>query len=352
MNQDHNPNRDHEVPQPPSDGISCLAWSSKNNYLIAGSWDSQVRCWEVQSSYSGITSMPKAAAPHEAPVLCTSWKGDGTQVFSGGCDNKVRCWNLQTNSTTVVAQHAAPVKTSIWIEDVQMLQTGSWDKTIKYWDVRQQTGNPTLSVPLTERVYSADVKFPLSIVATAEKTIVIYDLRKPNVEFKKMPSPLKFQTRVVSCFPDKTGFAIGSIEGRVGIHHIEDRDQSKNFAFKCHREDFSAAGKIGTGGSKPPVEIYSVNVFTFHPVHGTFATAGSDGAFNFWDKDSKQRLKQFSRSNAPITAGCFNQDGQMFAYSVSYDWSKGIEGYSPQTQKNYVLIHAAVDAETKPKARR
>nr|GMC83282.1 Protein RAE1 [Ipomoea batatas] len=26
-------------------------------------------------------------------------------------------------------------------------------------------------------------------------------------------------------------------------------------------------------------------------IHGTFATSGSDGAFNFWDKDSKQRLK-------------------------------------------------------------
>lgn len=29
-------------------------------------------------------------------------------------------------------------------------------------------------------------------------------------------------------------------------------------------------------------------------VQGTFATAGSDGAFNFWDKDSKQRLKVIS----------------------------------------------------------
>jgi hypothetical protein len=39
-------------------------------------------------------------------------------------------------------------------------------------------------------------------------------------------------------------------------------------------------------------------------VHHTFATAGSDGAFNFWDKDSKQRLKvcQFLRScfEAPL----------------------------------------------------
>ena len=29
-------------------------------------------------------------------------------------------------------------------------------------------------------------------------------------------------------------------------------------------------------------------------IHQTFATAGSDGAYNFWDKDSKQRLKVIS----------------------------------------------------------
>jgi len=45
------------------------------------------------------------------------------------------------------------------------------------------------------------------------------------------------------------------------------------------------------------VEISNNNnnfIFMFHnllQVHHTFATAGSDGAFNFWDKDSKQRLK-------------------------------------------------------------
>lgn len=41
--QNHNPNRDVEVPQAPNDGVSCLAFSSKANFLIAGSWDNQVR---------------------------------------------------------------------------------------------------------------------------------------------------------------------------------------------------------------------------------------------------------------------------------------------------------------------
>jgi WD40 repeat protein len=35
----------------------------------------------------------------------------------------------------------------------------------------------------------------------------------------------------------------------------------------------------------------------FHEDHGTFATAGADGTFNFWDKDSKQRLHAFEASD-------------------------------------------------------
>lgn len=34
-----------------------------------------------------------------------------------------------------------------------------------------------------------------------------------------------------------------------------------------------------------------MNSIKFHPQHGTFVTAGGDGTYNFWDKDSKQRLK-------------------------------------------------------------
>ena len=42
--------------------------------------------------------------------------------------------------------------------------------------------------------------------------------------------------RQVSCFPDKTGYLVGSIEGRVAVHHVEDSvGQQKNFTFKCHR---------------------------------------------------------------------------------------------------------------------
>jgi mRNA export factor len=68
--------------------------------------------------------------------------------------------------------------------------------------------------------------------------------------------------------------------------------------------------------------VYAVNAISFHPIHGTFSTAGADGTFSFWDKDSKQRLKPFPSVNGQITSTAFNRNGTIFAYSVSYDWSK------------------------------
>jgi len=321
-----NPNRDVEVPQAPADGISCMAFSPKANYLIAGSWDNQVRCWEI----GGTGASPKASITHDAPVLCAAWSGDGSKVFSAGCDGKAKCWPLATGVPSYCAQHAAPIKTISYVDDIQCLCTGSWDKTIKYWDGRQQ--NPAASVALPERVYCMDVRFPLAVVGTADRHIVIFDLRKPQQAYKTFTSPLKYQSRCIACFPDKTGFALGSIEGRVAIHHVEDKDSGKNFAFKCHRDGNN---------------IFAVNDIAFHPVYGTFATCGSDGTFNFWDKDSKQRLKPFARVTQPIPCCAFNSDGKIFAYASSYDWSKGSEFYNPQTAKNYIFLHAVQDNEIK-----
>lgn len=80
------------------------------------------------------------------------------------------------------------------------------------------------------------------------------------------PSTRVFYTALcvnAACAADKTGYLLGSIEGRVAVHHVEDSvGNTKNFTFKCHRDNN---------------DIYAVNDIKFHPVHGTFVTAGSDG---------------------------------------------------------------------------
>ena len=68
--------------------------------------------------------------------------------------------------------------------------------------------------------------------------------------------------------------------------------------------------------------LSQVNCIAFHPVHGTLATVGGDGKYSFWDKDARTKLKTSEAMDQPISSCAFNFNGNLFAYSVSYDWSK------------------------------
>ncbi|EGF79860.1 hypothetical protein BATDEDRAFT_16768 [Batrachochytrium dendrobatidis JAM81] len=331
--------KDIEVPRSPGDGVTGLAFSPQADFLAASSWDNQTRIYEVQQNG---TAVGKAAIQHEAPVLDVCWSKDGTKIVSVGADRAGRMLDMHTGQSTQVAGHDAPIKSCRWIDGVpnltNMLVTGSWDKTVKYWDLRSQA--PAFTLQLPERCYSLDVAGPLMVVGTAERHILAYNLNNPSTVYKQIISPLKWQTRVISCFPSFNGYAIGSIEGRVAIQYIEDRDAANTFSFKCHREDS---------------KVFPINSISFHPTYGTFSTAGADGAFNFWDKDSKQRLKLGTQqSGSPISATCFNRNGTIFAYAVGYDWHKGHE-HNKSNQggtRNVIMLHPVKDEDIKPKPKK
>ncbi|MCJ1301914.1 RNA export factor gle2 [Hypocenomyce scalaris] len=325
--------KDVTLTAPPEDGISDLAFSPQSEHLAVASWDKKVRIYEIDAQGG---SQGKALFEHEQPVLSCCWSKDGTKVVGGGADKAARMLDLGSGNTTAqqVAAHDQPIRCVRFV-DVPgsagpVLVTGSWDKTVKYWDLRQPT--PVASVDCQERVYSMDVKDKLLVIATADRYINIVNLDNPTKFYKTMQSPLKWQTRVVSCFTDATGFAVGSIEGRCAIH--------SNFSFKCHRQTPPATRDISN--------VYSVNAISFHPVHGTFSTAGSDGTFHFWDKDAKHRLKGYPEVGGTISSTCFNRNGNVFAYAVSYDWSKGY-GESRQGGVNKVMLHPVGPEECKPR---
>jgi len=334
-----NPNNDHVVQNSPSDGVSSLSWSPTANVLVAGSWDNKVSCWQVHSQGVSLQAEAKVQFAHEAPVLCTAFSADGSTVFSGSADKTAKMWQLNNPSDagTQIAAHDAAISCIDFIPELNMVVTGSWDKKLKFWDLR--TPNPAGTFELPERCYAMDVRHPLMVVATAERRIVVYDLTGQPKEYKQLESPLKYQSRCISVFPDKSGFALGSIEGRVAIHHVDPANAAKNFAFKCHRE---------TEGSN--TMIYSVNSIAFHKF-GTFATAGSDGVYNFWDKDSKQRLKAFTKCPQTISCSKFSTGGEIYAYALSYDWSRGAQGNDPQAP-NAILLHYTNDDEIKQRKKK
>lgn len=68
----HNPNKDVEVQGVDGDSISALTFSPpslQQNFLVSGSWDNVIRCWEVSGAVGAWQTIPKAQQTHAGPVL-------------------------------------------------------------------------------------------------------------------------------------------------------------------------------------------------------------------------------------------------------------------------------------------
>lgn len=216
---------------------------------------------------------------------------------------------------------------------------------VRFWDTRQP--NPIKVCTLPERVYAADVLGSMAVVTTADRSLLVYALDPQPTEYKKIDSILKYQHRCVSIFTDKNrnpfGFAVGSIEGRSSIVYVDtNTPPHDSFSFKCHRSTIQSNGIQ---------DIFSVNDIAFHPVHGTLATVGSDGRYNYWDKDIRTKLKTSECiNNQSITCCAIDSRGQLFAYASSYDWHKGYEG-NDKNKTNAIYLRPCFE-EMKPQPKK
>jgi cell cycle arrest protein BUB3 len=175
------------------------------------------------------------------------------------------------------------------------------------------------------------------VVGTAGRKVLLWDLRNMGIVQQRRESSLKYQTRAIRCFPNRQGYVLSSIEGRVAVEYLDPSPevQKKKYAFKCHR--------IKENGTE---YIYPVNAISFHNLYNTFATGGSDGFVNIWDGFNKKRLCQFHRYPTSISALSFSHDGTILAIASSYLYEQGEIHNQPS---DAVYIRHVTDQETKPK---
>lgn len=150
--------------------------------------------------------------------------------------------------------------------DVNLIASAGWDKKFHIWDVRQSNtttnnsnsqGGAVVSMDLPGKAFSMDASTDGTkiVVATSGRRNCFFDIRLPNKAsvvinnnenattscldendidraanddvvsaelLADRESSLKYQTRCIKFFPDTTGVAVGSIEGRVAIEYLDD----------------------------------------------------------------------------------------------------------------------------------
>ncbi len=125
------------------------------------------------------------------------------------------------------------------------------------WDIRLKDAKVE-SLPQDGKVFAADAVGNTFIVCTSARRVARYDMRKMSSAVEERDSPLKYQTRDVSLFPDEKGYCLTSTEGRVAVEFLSSGESAPShtgFTFKCHRQPV-----------EDKVLVFPVNVVAFHPM--------------------------------------------------------------------------------------
>jgi len=298
--------------------------------LLVTSWDSTVQLHDAQ------LNQLRAKYEHKAAVLDCCFSDD-TRAFSGGLDCGLTMHDFHTANEQTLGSHKAPIRCLEHAAEMGLVVSGSWDKTVGVWDVRAK--QPLVkSLEQPGKVFTMSLAGTRLVVGTSGRHVNIWDLRRlDHGPMQKRLSSLKYQTRVIRCFRDQTGYAVGSVEGRVAVEYFDAEAHKKKYAFKCHRV---------TKGNE--TKVYPVNTLAFNPIYGTFASGGCDGIVSIWDGANKKRLCQLCQYPEGISSLAFNHDGSLLAIASSYTFESGAKAKTP----NNVYIHAIQDNQVKPKPRK
>jgi len=288
--------------------------------------------------YDGLSGARQAVLPHGAPVLDATFDTDATSIYSGGLDNVLKRTDISQQTSSDVGHHDAPVKCLEWLPSRGLLASAGWDSVLKLWDPRSNPQSGPVSIlTLPGKAFSMSSNDTSTattgntdsrlVVATSGRHVEIFDIKSLGMTstmgkstntavpgHTSRESSLKFQSRCVRCFPTGDGYAISSIEGRVGIDYFDPSEniQAKKYAFKCHRK--ADMGKD---------IVYPVNSIAYNSIYGTFVTGGCDGVINFWDGFNKKRLHQIHGYPTSIAATAFNNDATVLAVASSYTYERG-----------------------------
>lgn len=348
----------HELEAPASDTISSVRFSPDGAHLLVASWDKHLYVYQHSEGESPFTLLHNTEC--NAPILDACFGASEATAFWVGLDRAVHRVDWPTQEQTDLSSHAKASNKIAYSKDHGIVLSTSWDGTMHVHDPESKA---YIRIRLAAKAFAISLTPERAVVAMAERKVSVYDLNALKMlleqtggtaddqtihevqPWQERESSLKFMTRAIACMIDGAGFATSSIEGRVGVEWFDPELQKKTYAFKCHRDTTKTQDE---GGNEQEVDvIYPVNALAFHPVHGTFATGGGDGAIALWDAQTKRRVRQYHKLPTGIFAMDFSPNGKYLAIGIS----PGMETGKEQDKVDPTLVQVFVREFTENEAK-
>lgn len=302
-----------DLPDCPTDSVSCICFNPENTYVAVSSWDGTVKAYRLPfySSPGSNCTLEKTYTLNKPVLSCCFFNN---MLFAGLTDGSL----VAVESNNTIQAHEASIK-MIQNYNNQLLITGSFDCTLKFWDLK--SSSPIHSITLPGKVYSMDLKGAFLVVGLSNKNIITYDMNninQPNV----VPTRLNYSIRSVATHKDQDSFAVGGIEAKVET--FSRAYPAKKMIFRSHRVDN---------------KLYSINVMRFLPSDPRLiVTGGADGSLVWFDRENRSKLCT-NEFGSPVTAGEFSNDGKYFIFAIGDDWSKGYTGSYTKTVLKMINVN-------------
>lgn len=311
-----------QLPAPENlDIIAALRFSSRDNQLLASSWDNKLILYDINDSVPTPTPSITANFESKSPILSIEYSTNSNKTFLGGLDGSIRhidYENLKISSESFtklppgqgVSNGINQLRTISGKDNILVATLFNGD--IKYIDTR--VSRPIHEKSTGYKIFSMDTTSQYVCSGMASRRIEIYDHRNWDQPFQIRESGLKYQMKDLKCFPSEEGYAISSIDGRVSMEYFDTSPevQAKKFAFKCHRV---------TNKELQEDEVFPVNALRFGSVNNVLYTAGSDGHVCLWNWQKRKRVKQYPSFAEPRAVAHIdlNYNDKILAVATSDD---------------------------------
>ena len=168
------------LPAAPSDGVTVLRFAERSHLLLAASWDTYLRLYDVAQQTC------RASLKLSTPILDCNFR-DENVAFSAGLDGQVLSHDFESKVPPILlGNHQKPIKSVEYCAEKGLVVSSGWDRLVKFWDPRRAHHRmPVTSFELPGKVYTTAQTNTRLVVGTSEKHIFIFDLRKCEILWSK-----------------------------------------------------------------------------------------------------------------------------------------------------------------------